>query len=117
MGKIIASCGHELGPDEGPDGFGFPVSWEEFCGPDLVTCHAMYCQKCAEALEAYQGAARWAERRNGLSRNTPPCPHCGEREQIQLVEWIGAVEWRCRSCKHTYGAATPKSTNETNQRT
>jgi hypothetical protein len=57
MGKIIASCGHELGPDEGPDGFGFPVSWEEFCGPDLVTCHAMYCQKCAEALEAYQGAA------------------------------------------------------------
>jgi hypothetical protein len=57
MGKIIASCGHELGPDEGPDGFGFPVSWEEFCGPDLVTCHAMYCHNCAEALKAYQGGA------------------------------------------------------------
>jgi hypothetical protein len=57
MGKVIASCGHELGPDEGPDGHGYPVSWEEYDGPDLVTCHATYCKACAEALKAYQGAA------------------------------------------------------------
>jgi NAD-dependent SIR2 family protein deacetylase len=100
MGKVIASCGHELGPDEGPDGHGYPVSWEEYDGPDLVTCHATYCRKCSEALEAYQGAALWAERRKELSLNIPPCPKCGS-DQIQLVEWIGAVKWRCRSCGHT----------------
>jgi hypothetical protein len=110
MGKIIASCGHELEPDEGPDGFGFPVSWEEYDGPDLVTCHATYCKACSEALKAYQGAALWAERRTELCRNVPPCPKCGS-DQIQLVEWVNGVKWRCRSCKQTYGGASPKSTN------
>ena len=117
MGKIIASCGHELGPDEGPEGFGFPVSWVEYDeGWEASTVHATYCRKCSEALKAYQGAALWAERRKELSRNVPPCPKCGS-DQIQLVEWIGGVKWRCRRCKHTYGGATPRSTNETNERT
>jgi hypothetical protein len=104
MGKIIASCGHELGPDEGPEGYGYPVSWEEYDGPDLVTCHATYCKACAEALEAYQGAANvmpiyledgtvtgWID-----SKIDPETGH-------MTILGEGSFPW----------AATPKSTNET----
>lgn len=40
-----------------------------------------------------------ADRRERLCKNPPRCISCGH-EQVQLLQWIRTVEWRCRICKH-----------------
>jgi hypothetical protein len=44
------------------------------------------------------------KRREMLCREAPACPKCGEREQMQLVEWVNTIpaQWRCRTCKHAF---------------
>jgi hypothetical protein len=33
------------------------------------------------------------------------CPQCGT-DQIQLIEWIEKIKWRCRHCKHKFEGTT-----------
>ena len=39
---VIGSCGHELGPNDGPDGFGWPVQIKDNCGER----YSSVCTKC-----------------------------------------------------------------------
>ena len=42
-------------------------------------------------------------RRSWLCRNTPSCPTCREKHQIQLLYYIGCdAQWKCRICKHKW---------------
>lgn len=49
-------------------------------------------------------------RREWLCTHVPPCPVCGEKNQIQLVEWIAGPPalWRCRTCKTRWDFEPPK---------
>lgn len=48
-------------------------------------------------------------RRERLCENgPPPCPKCGEKHQIQLVNWISAIRWKCRMCKTEWLGEEPK---------
>lgn len=38
-----------------------------------------------------------------LCKNVPPCPKCNSND-IQLVQWVSKIEWRCRTCKERYGS-------------
>lgn len=47
---IIASCGHQLGDDEGPDGMGWPLATRSFtreCTP--AVSFGVYCTVCRDA--------------------------------------------------------------------
>lgn len=57
---------------------------------------------CSGYTDMIEGAVKLAERREALCKNVPPCPYCGEAHQIQLLEWFGEVEWKCRECGHVY---------------
>jgi len=52
--------------------------------------------------DVMKGALEMADRREMLCKSVPPCV-CGEKNQIQLVEWgkIPAI-WRCRICHSKY---------------
>lgn len=42
-------------------------------------------------------------RRIMLSNNAPACPQCGEKHQMQLVDWLGdPAQWRCRRCRFEF---------------
>ena len=61
-GRVIGSCGHELGPDDGPDGHGVLVTYESTDREDqpcFVT--GSYCQKCAEEMKSYALSASEVE--------------------------------------------------------
>jgi len=39
--------------------------------------------------------------RQELCKHAPTCPEC-KTDQVQLVEWIGEVKWKCRLCKTVF---------------
>ncbi|WP_415913237.1 hypothetical protein [Neptuniibacter sp. QD37_11] len=43
------------------------------------------------------------QKRVTLCKNPPRCPEC-DTPQVQLVEWINPVEWKCRHCKHKWSS-------------
>jgi len=42
-----------------------------------------------------------AKKREWLCKNSPRCPKC-KTQQVQLKDWIEAVIWKCRICKHKF---------------
>lgn len=40
-------------------------------------------------------------KREALCKDAKPCPKCASK-QVQLVEWVTAVLWRCRECKERW---------------
>jgi len=52
--------------------------------------------------EMLAAAFKSADRCDFLCKNVPTCK-CGEKEQIQLVNWICTpAQWRCRLCHKTW---------------
>jgi tRNA(Ile2) C34 agmatinyltransferase TiaS len=49
------------------------------------------------------GVFALTERRLWLCKNVPVCPACGEKMQIQLVDWsVTPADWKCRTCKYKW---------------
>ena len=49
-------------------------------------------------------AIKWSSiRLKFLREHMPTCPKCGEKFQIQLVEFINEIaQWKCRNCKYKF---------------
>ena len=48
-------------------------------------------------------ATALSDKRIALSELSIECPKCGEKEQIQLLNWIiDPVLWKCRTCKNVW---------------
>ena len=46
-----------------------------------------------------KAAFKSADKRVEACKRTPLCDKC-DSNQIQLVDWIERVEWKCRHCGH-----------------
>ena len=51
--------------------------------------------------ELIRDALRLADKREKACRSSPRCPVCAA-EQVQLVDWISEIEWKCRHCGHKW---------------
>lgn len=40
-----------------------------------------------------------SNKRKELCKDSPLCDKCGT-DQVQLVDWINGIEWKCRHCHH-----------------
>jgi hypothetical protein len=75
------------------------------CGDKRCPHAEDHRNECADVdIDAVlNGAFALTERRLWLCKNVPVCPACGEKIQIQLVDWsVTPADWKCRACKHKW---------------
>jgi hypothetical protein len=66
---------------------------------------SLYCRRCEEGCvePLFISANHSVNRRTTLTAHAPPCPHCSEYLQVQLLDWlIEPAQWRCRTCGHSF---------------
>jgi hypothetical protein len=57
----------------------------------------------AHQAQPVEQALAFADRRQALSLQVPPCPFCKESKQVQLTFWLRPpAAWKCRSCKRSW---------------
>ena len=50
-------------------------------------------------MTPHEHLAELGKRRESLARLRGNCPKCGERDQIQLRDWLTEpAKWKCRLC-------------------
>jgi rubrerythrin len=72
--------------------------------PPYGRCPVYYCRQCAVPYLAQDlGPAR------ASISNARHCPRCGSGSAKFLKQTLYGLEYRCRSCQHTYEVAFPPS--------
>ena len=51
--------------------------------------------------DSIEAALKIVDKRESLCKNAQPCPKC-KTKQIQLIEHINQVIWKCRHCKYEW---------------
>lgn len=54
-----------------------------------------------ETDDLLRTALELTDKRETACKLVKPCPKCGTN-QVQLVNWIDDIEWKCRHCKHIW---------------